>query len=99
MSEVSDKLLESAKMGDIVAYEQLTSVYYKKIYNMVLYYCGENKNVTSIAQEIFVKVYLTIVNTDETMPLPVLLMKTASQVCKREGAILDGQEKSPGCRR
>jgi DNA-directed RNA polymerase specialized sigma24 family protein len=86
MSNVDMKLLSSARKGDIEAYEKLTGVWHKRVYNIILKSCGAGHDASELTQEVFVKVFAALRRTSEKVDeimLPVMIARTAGEVCKR----------------
>lgn len=46
-----------AANGDHAAFEQIVSLYEKKIYNMALRYCNNSDDAMDISQEVFLRIY------------------------------------------
>lgn len=56
------KLIDSAKSGDIEAFEELIKNYQKKVFNFAYYLTGNKIDAENISQEAFIKVFKYIKN-------------------------------------
>ncbi len=83
MSDIDRKLLSYARKGDVEAYEKITGAWHKKVYNIILNSCGRDSDVSGLTQEVFVKVFSSIRKYDADNMLPVLIVRTTGEVCKR----------------
>lgn len=56
--KVDEKVIvQKASLGDHAAFEQIVSLYEKKIYNIALRYCNNSHDAMDISQEVFLRVY------------------------------------------
>ncbi|NTV88840.1 MAG: hypothetical protein HGA22_00520 [Clostridiales bacterium] len=83
MTDMDRKLLASARNGDVEAYEKITGTWHKKVYNIILNSCGRDTDVSELTQEVFVRVFKTVRASCEEPMLPVLIVRTAGEVCKK----------------
>lgn len=78
------ELILLAKDGNMKAYEEIISLYEKKVFS-VIYYMVKNENeVEDIAQEVFIKIYKNLKNFKEESSLYTWIYRITINVCLDE---------------
>ena len=76
------ELVKRAKAGDEEAFEELVSLYEKKIYNMGLRYTGNQQDALDICQDVFLRLFRFISQFNEESSFSTWIYRIASNVCK-----------------
>ncbi|HHW32327.1 MAG TPA: sigma-70 family RNA polymerase sigma factor [Clostridiaceae bacterium] len=84
MEELEKKLLDRAKNGDVVAFEELIEKHQKKVFNLALRMLGNHEDAYDIAQEVFIKVYKAIKNFKEESSFSTWIYRIATNTCLDE---------------
>lgn len=85
MSKSLDELLvERAKRGDAEAFEQLTSQFYKKVYNVAYRATGNHEDASDVAQEAFVRAYLSLPEFRGDSSFQTWLLRITQNACLDE---------------
>lgn len=82
MSDYERQLMDLAKKGNIEAFEELAESYYKKVYNIIFRHFGDEADVSSLTQEVFVRVFKSLKNQTGDCLLAVSVYKSAGEVCR-----------------
>lgn len=78
------ELILLAKDGNMKAYEEIISLYEKKVFS-VIYYMVKNENeLEDIAQEVFIKIYKNLKNFKEESSLYTWIYRITINVCLDE---------------
>ena len=83
MAEARDEalLLQKSKEGDTKAFEELISVYQKKILNMAYRMLGDKDDAEDAAQDVFIRVYKSLASFHAEAAFSTWLYKIATNVC------------------
>lgn len=81
MSEDERKLLASARNGNIEAYEKLIGPLQKKVYNIVLKTCGDGNDISELTQEVFLRVFKSLLHQQEDSSFILSIYKAVRDVC------------------
>lgn len=81
MNRMEEGLFESARNGDVEAFERLTEEYHKKIYGMALKVAKNRKDANEMAQQVFVEVYKSIDTLKAETAFPILIYRIAANIC------------------
>lgn len=81
MSDNERQLLALAKKGDIEAFEQLTENYQKRVYNIILAKFSDRNEVSSLTQEVFVRLYKSLRQIQDDAQFVISIFKTTREVC------------------
>lgn len=76
---VAKNLYLLAAKGDIEAFELLMERFYKPVYILAVKSVGNEHDAAKLAQEVFVRVFRKLKNTNESK-LPILVLETAGEV-------------------
>lgn len=76
-----EELIAGLKMHDIKVFEQLVSMYEKKIYNYAYGFTLNREDALDITQEVFLKIYRNIDKFKEKSSLSTWIYKITSNVC------------------
>jgi RNA polymerase sigma-70 factor, ECF subfamily len=74
-------LVVQAKNGDAAAFEQLISIYDKKVYNLAYRMCGDREDASDLAQEALVRAYKAIGRFREQAQFSTWLYRIVVNVC------------------
>lgn len=81
MNDIEKTLIEKCKKGDIEAFEKLIFDYQKKVFNICYRFMQNHEDASEIAQEVFIKVYKSIINFMEESKLSTWIYKIAATTC------------------
>uniref|UniRef100_UPI0032EE7014 RNA polymerase sigma factor n=1 Tax=Ekhidna sp. TaxID=2608089 RepID=UPI0032EE7014 len=81
----TSSLIESALAGDEAAFNQLVSLWYKRIYNYSLKHCGDEDLTADITQRTFIAVYRNLSKLKEKSRFKPWLYRIATNFCYEEG--------------
>ena len=84
MGESDRNLLDKARKGDIVAFEQLVEVYRKKIFNIALRMTGNHDDAGELTQEVFIRVYRSLRNFKGESQFSTWIYRIATNMCLDE---------------
>lgn len=76
-----ENLVKRLKSRDIKAFEELVSIYDKKIYNYAYGFTLNHEDSLDITQEVFLKVYRNIDKFQENSSISTWIYKITSNVC------------------
>ena len=74
-------LISKAKEGDKKAFEEIISLYEKKVFSTIYYMVKNENEVEDIAQEVFVKIYRNLKNFKEESSLYTWIYRITINVC------------------
>ncbi|MBO5179758.1 MAG: sigma-70 family RNA polymerase sigma factor [Clostridia bacterium] len=74
-------LISKAKEGDKKAFEEIISLYEKKVFSTIYYMVKNENEVEDIAQEVFVKIYKNLKNFKEESSLYTWIYRITINVC------------------
>lgn len=77
-------LLERAKSGDIIAFEELIGSYQKRVFNLALRIIGNYDDAADLAQEAFVRIYKAISSFKEQSSFSTWVYRITTNVCLDE---------------
>lgn len=80
----ADPLIESARKGNDHAFNKLVSLWYKRIYNYALKYCGDHDMAMDIAQKTFIVVHEKLPQLRELSSFRPWLYKITLNHCRDE---------------
>jgi len=78
------RLIKKCKNGDIEAFEKLIEGYQKKVYNIAYRMVQNQEDASDIAQEVFIKVFKSIVHFKEESSFSTWLYRITVNVCLDE---------------
>jgi RNA polymerase sigma-70 factor (ECF subfamily) len=81
MLEDDKALLDKLKKGDPESFNELVTLYRKKVYNLALRMSGSPDDAVEISQEVFLKIYRSIRNFREEASLSTWVYRITSNVC------------------
>jgi RNA polymerase sigma-70 factor (ECF subfamily) len=81
---VDELLVERAKRGDTEAFEQLTSQYYRKVYNFAYRSTGNPEDASDIAQEALLRAFLSLPEFRGDSSFQTWLMRITQNACLDE---------------
>ena len=84
LSLADDKLLELSKSGDIEAFEQLISLYEKKVYTIAYRFMGNHEDASDLAQEAMLKAYRAVKKFRGDASFKTWLYHITANVCRDE---------------
>ncbi len=84
MNENEKHLLESAKKGDIEAFEKLIEAHEKKVFNIALRMMGNYEDAMDMAQEAFIRVFKSIGSFKEQSSLSTWIYRIVTNICLDE---------------
>lgn len=84
MNENEKHLLESAKKGDIEAFEKLIEAHEKKVFNIALRMMGNYEDAKDMAQEAFIRVFKSIGSFKEQSSLSTWIYRIITNICLDE---------------
>ena len=91
MTDLKEKeLIQKAKQGDMLAFEELILKHEKIVYNVALGMMNHSEDAKDISQEVFLKAYRNIKNFDERSQFSTWLYRITTNTCidemrKRKG--------------
>ena len=75
------ELVLRAKQGDLKAYEEIISLYEKKVFSTIYYMVKNENEIEDIAQEVFIKIYRNLKNFKEESSLYTWIYRITINVC------------------
>lgn len=75
------ELVRMAKRGEMGAFEEIISLYEKKVFTTIYYMVKNEHEVEDIAQEVFVKIYKNLKNFKEESSLYTWIYRITINVC------------------
>jgi RNA polymerase sigma-70 factor (ECF subfamily) len=81
---LDELLVERAKRGDAEAFEQLTSQYYRKVYNFAYRATGNHEDASDVAQEAFVRAYMSLPEFRGDSSFQTWLLRITQNACLDE---------------
>lgn len=81
----ADALIQRAQLGDAQSFNQLTNLWYKRIYNYVLKQCSDSDLTADITQRTFISVYKNLVKLKEIDRFKPWIYRIATNYCYEEG--------------
>ena len=75
------ELVRRAKDGDLKAYEEIISLYEKKVFSTIYYMVKNDNEIEDIAQEVFIKIYKNLGNFKEESTLYTWIYRITINVC------------------
>jgi RNA polymerase sigma-70 factor (ECF subfamily) len=75
------QLLETARAGSLPAFEELVSVYEKKIFNYCLRMTNSREDAEDLTQEVFIKVYRSLKSFKGNSQLSTWIYRIAHNIC------------------
>lgn len=96
-------LIRRAKKGEMAAFEELVTLYEQRIYRLALRWSANEQDACDISQEVFLRMYRSIVSFKGESAFSTWLYRITTNVCvdfsrKSAGkttASLDGDEETP----
>ncbi|WP_420575512.1 RNA polymerase sigma factor [Ekhidna sp.] len=80
-----DTLIENAQAGDEQAFNQLVSLWYKRIYNYSLKQCSHDEIASEITQQTFIAVFRSLPKLKEVKAFKSWIYRIATNFCHEEG--------------
>ena len=80
----ADPLIESARKGNDHAFNKLVGLWYKRIYNYALKYCGNHDTAMEVAQKTFIVVHSKLPQLRDASSFRPWLYKIALNHCRDE---------------
>ncbi len=80
----ADNIITKAKEGDKKALNQLVSLWYKRIYNYALKYCGDPDTTDEVTQQTFIAMFRNIKNLKDADRFKSWLYRIATNYCYEE---------------
>ena len=80
----ADSLIDKAKKGDEVAFNQLVNLWYKRIYNYVLKYSSNEDLSADITQRTFIAVYKNLKKLNDAGSFKPWVYRIATNFCHEE---------------
>lgn len=80
----ADSLIDKAKMGDEVAFNQLVNLWYKRIYNYVLKYSSNEELTADITQKTFIAVFKNLKKLKDSGSFKPWIYRIATNFCHEE---------------
>ena len=80
----ADTLIERAKKGDEVAFNQLVNLWYKRIYNYVLKYSADEDLAADITQKTFIAVFKNLRKLKDAGSFKPWIYRIATNYCHEE---------------
>ena len=74
-------LISKAKEGDNKAFEEIISLYEKRVFSTIYYMVKNENEVEDIAQEVFIKIYRNLKNFKEESSLYIWIYRITINVC------------------
>ncbi|MBR4110118.1 MAG: sigma-70 family RNA polymerase sigma factor [Clostridia bacterium] len=74
-------LISKAKEGDNKAFEEIISLYEKRVFSTIYYMVKNENEVEDIAQEVFIKIYRNLKNFKEESSLYTWIYRITINVC------------------
>lgn len=81
LNDIEKVLIEKCKNGDIEAFEKLILGYQKKVFNLCYRYIENHDDASELAQEVFIKIYKSIINFKGESSLSTWIYKIAVGTC------------------
>lgn len=75
------ELVRMAKRGEMEAFEEIISLYEKKVFSTIYYMVKNEHEVEDIAQEVFLKIYKNLKNFKEESSLYTWIYRITINVC------------------
>ena len=79
--ENENSLLTKARQGDVQSFEELTSSYYTKVFNICNRMLNNSEDASEQAQETFIKAFRYIKDFKGNCSIPTWLYRIATNVC------------------
>ncbi|MGI6779083.1 MAG: RNA polymerase sigma factor [Acetivibrionales bacterium] len=73
-------LLQKAKKGDIKSYEIMIEQYEQRVFSAAYELTGDRNAANELAQEVFVRVYRSIIHIDDDSLLELWIYRTVKKV-------------------
>lgn len=83
MSDKERQLLKSAQNGCVAAFEELIEPHQKKIYNLMFKTCCNEFEASQLAQEIFTRVFRTLVLGKYDGNFTLSIYKAAGEISRQ----------------
>lgn len=80
----SDSLIAKAQKGDETAFNQLVNLWYKRIFNYALKYCGDEELTSDLTQKTFIAVFKNLKKLKETASFKPWIYRIATNFCHEE---------------
>ncbi|MFY0627301.1 MAG: RNA polymerase sigma factor [Reichenbachiella sp.] len=80
----SDQIIERARLGDRGAFNQLVSLWYKRIYNFTNKYFNDHDLASEASQKTFIKVFDSLGQLSETTKFKSWIYVIALNYCREE---------------
>ncbi len=87
MNNHERQLIKSAQNGCVAAYEELIKPHQSRIYSFLLNECGNEFEACQLTQEVFVKVFESLVSRQGSGSLICDIYRTADEVSQQIGCI------------
>lgn len=81
MSVAEGDLVARAQSGDLVAFEELVTLYEKKVYNLAYRMIGNRDDAADLAQEVFIKVFRSLGRFRSDSSFSTWLYRVARNTC------------------
>lgn len=75
------ELIREAKNGSMKAFEEIISLYEKKVFSTIYYMVKNENEIEDIAQEVFIKIYKNLKNFKEESSLYTWIYRITINVC------------------
>lgn len=80
-TSLEKELVKRAAMGDVPAFEDLVSIYQKKVYNIALNFFKNHDDALEISQEAFIKVFRSIGSFNGKSSFSTWLFRIVTNTC------------------
>lgn len=89
MNDYERQLNKSARNGCVDAYEELIKPHRSRIYTLMLRECGNEFQASQLTQEVFVKVFESLLSHANRSSLVCDIYKTADKIIRQNSCISD----------
>lgn len=83
MSDNERLLLKSARNGCVAAFEELIEPFQNRIYNLMFKLCCNEFEASQLAQEVFVRVFSSMVLSKDDDSFAINIYKTAGEISRQ----------------
>lgn len=83
MDENERQLLGTAQKGCVAAFEELTTPYRVRVYNLMLKNCADEFEASLLSQDVFVRVFKALLSGYVNGGLAYIIYRTAEEVSRQ----------------
>ncbi|NLV35968.1 MAG: hypothetical protein GXY17_04745 [Clostridiaceae bacterium] len=87
MNDYERELIKSARNGNVAAYEELIKPHQSRIYSFMFSKCGNEFEASQLTQEVFVKVFESLVSKRVSSSLICYIYRCANEISQQTGCI------------